>query len=146
MSSTPSVLFICVKNGGKSQMAAALMRQRAAGEVQVSSAGTRPGDDVNALSAQVVAEFGASMQGARPRAIDPEQLRAVDRVVLVGGEAVVDAVNGMRGSIETWDIDEPSERGVEGVERMRLVRDDINAHVQDLYRELTRTTTSEAPL
>lgn len=145
MSSTPSVLFICVKNGGKSQMAAALMRHHAAGTVQVSSAGTRPGDDVNALSAQVVAELGASMQGARPRAIDPEQLRAVDRVVLVGGEAVVEAVDGMRGSIETWDIDEPSERGIEGVERMRLVRDDIDTHVQDLYRELMGTTTSGTP-
>lgn len=136
MSSTPSVLFVCVKNGGKSQMAAALMRQHAAGKVVVSSAGTRPGADVNALSAQVAAEVGASMHGARPRAIDAEQLRTVDRVVLVGAEAVVEPVDGMRGSIETWDIDEPSARGIEGIERMRLVRDDIAARVQRLLAQI----------
>ena len=59
----PSVLFVCVKNGGKSQMAAALMRHRAGDAVEVHSAGTKPGTSLNALSADVVAEVGADMSG-----------------------------------------------------------------------------------
>ena len=68
--------------------------------------------------------------------IDPELLRTVDRVILVGGEAEVAPVEGMRGTIETWATDEPSLRGIEGEERMRLVRDDIDARVRALLDEL----------
>lgn len=133
---TPSVLFVCVKNGGKSQMAAALMEHHAAGAVEVHSAGTRPGSAINALSAEVIAELGADMSGGTPTAIDPELLARVDRVVVLGGEARVEPVPGMRGGIETWETDEPSERGIEGAERMRLVRDDIDARVRALRAEL----------
>jgi len=133
----PTVLFVCVKNGGKSQMAAALARHRAGDAVEVHSAGTRPGGAINALSADVVAEVGADMSGETPRAIDPGLLRRADRVVVIGGEARVEPVEGMRGTIETWETDEPSERGIEGAERMRLVRDDIDARVQALLAELS---------
>lgn len=133
---TPSVLFVCVKNGGKSQMAAALMEHLAAGSVEVHSAGTRPGSAINALSAEVIAELGADMSGGAPTAIDPALLARVDRVVVLGGEARVEPVPGMRGGIETWETDEPSERGIEGAERMRLVRDDIDARVRALRDEL----------
>ena len=136
MPTRPSVLFVCVKNGGKSQMAAALMRHRVGAAVDVHSAGTRPGGAINDLSAQVVAEVGADMSGQVPRPIDPDVLRSVDRVVLVGGEAQVEPAPGMTGSIETWETDEPSLRGIEGLERMRLVRDDIDRRVQQLAREL----------
>lgn len=140
MADRPSVLFVCVKNGGKSQMAAALMRHRADGSVEVHSAGTRPGDAVNGLSAQVVEEVGASMAGEHPKPIDENLLRRVDRVVVLGTEAAVDPVEGMAGSIEVWTTDEPSTRGIEGVERMRLVRDDITARVDALIDELSRHT------
>ena len=133
----PSVLFVCVKNGGKSQMAAALMEARAAGSVEVHSAGTRPGTSINALSAEVVAEVGADMSGGHAKPMDPELLSRVDRVVVLGEEAVVDPVPGMAGTITTWRTDEPSERGIGGVERMRLVRDDIDHRVQELLAELT---------
>ena len=133
----PSVLFVCAKNGGKSQMAAALMARRAHGAVDVHSAGTRPGKQINALSAEVVAEVGADMSSGTPKPIDPQLLRTVDRVVVLGDEATVEPVEGMAGSIETWHTDEPSSRGIEGVERMRLVRDDIDARVQALLTELT---------
>lgn len=132
----PSVLFVCVKNGGKSQMAAALMRSIAGTAVDVHSAGTQPGEAVNTLSAEVVAEVGASMDGEVPTAIDPDLLRNVDRVVVLGSEAVVAAVPGMRGSIETWETDEPSVRGIEGLDRMRLIRDDIAARCQMLLEAL----------
>lgn len=133
----PSVLFVCVKNGGKSQMAAALMEHRAGGTVEVHSAGTKPGSAINALSAQVIAEVGADMSGGTPTAIDPDLLARVDRVVALGEEAVVEPVPGMRGRIETWVTDEPSLRGIEGEERMRLVRDDIDRRVEGLLEELT---------
>ena len=132
----PSVLFVCVKNGGKSQMAAALLRRHAGDTVEVHSAGTKPGTSLNALSAEVVAELGADMSGEHPKPIDPDLLRRVDRVVVLGEEARVEPVDGMSATIETWNTDEPSERGIEGIERMRLVRDDIDARVQALHSEL----------
>ncbi|WOO98336.1 low molecular weight phosphatase family protein [Micrococcus terreus] len=136
----PSVLFVCAKNGGKSQMAAALMEHHAAGTVEVHSAGTKPGESINALSAEVVAEVGADMSGGHPKPIDPELLARVDRVVVLGDEARVEPVDGMAGTIETWHTDEPSARGIEGIERMRLVRDDIDARVRALLTELTELT------
>lgn len=132
----PSVLFVCVKNAGKSQMAAALMRQVAGDRVRVHSAGTSPGTTLNALSAVSVAEIRASMDGEYPKPIDPDLLRSVDRVVVIGDEAVVEPVPGMAGTIETWTIDEPSERGIEGEERMRLVRDELAEKVRRLVGEL----------
>ena len=144
----PSVLFICVKNGGKSQMAAALMRHRAAqnnATVEVHSAGTRPGGAINQLSADVIAELGANMAGETPQSIDPELLTRVDRVVVVGNEAQVEPVDHMTGTIETWSTDEPSERGIDGIERMRLVRGDIDARVQGLLAEFTTNTSEEQP-
>ena len=140
--SRPSVLFVCAKNGGKSQMAAALMEHHAAGTVEVHSAGTKPGESINALSAEVIAEAGADMSAGYPKPIDSELLKRVDRVVVLGDEAKVEPVEKMSGTIETWHTDEPSTRGIEGAERMRLVRDDIDTRVKALLTELTATTTS----
>lgn len=135
MTAVPSVLFVCVKNAGKSQMAAGLMRKLAGDAVDVHSAGTRPGDALNALAAESLAEVGVDTGTEHPKPIDPELLRRVDRVVVLGGEAHVDAPEGV--AVETWVTDEPSERGIDGVERMRLVRDDIARRVEVLYTELT---------
>ena len=135
--STPSVLFVCVKNGGKSQMAAALMRLHASPSVEVHSAGTRPGAAVNALSAEAVAELGADMTGETPTAINPDLARRVDRVVVLGDEAAGEMDDDDEvGHVEVWRTDEPSHRGIEGLERMRLVRDDIDRRVRDLLDEL----------
>ncbi|WP_404316454.1 low molecular weight phosphatase family protein [Prescottella equi] len=134
----PSVLFVCVKNGGKSQMAAGLMRKAAGDAVEVHSAGTKPGAAVNALSAQSLLEVGVDITAETPKAIDPQLLRAVDVVVTLGREAHVDPVPGTR--FENWDTDEPSERGIDGIERMRLVRDDIAARVDRLAGQLTAPT------
>jgi arsenate-mycothiol transferase len=128
------VLFVCVKNGGKSQMAAGLMRQLAGEAVAVYSAGTRPGSAVNALSAEALSEVGVDITGQTPKLIDEAVLRGVDVVVTLGHEAQVDPVPGTR--FENWDTDEPSERGIDGIERMRLVRDDIAARVADLAARL----------
>jgi arsenate-mycothiol transferase len=136
-SSTPSVLFVCVKNGGKSQMAAGLMRQLAGDTVDVYSAGTTPGSAVNDLSAQALLEVGVDIAGEQPKLVDLELARDVDLVVTLGREAQLDALPGTR--VENWDTDEPSDRGIDGLERMRLVRDDITARVQRLHTTLTDT-------
>ncbi|MBY6413305.1 low molecular weight phosphatase family protein [Rhodococcus sp. BP-252] len=128
--STPSVLFVCVKNGGKSQMAAGLMRKTAGESVEVHSAGTTPGSAVNALSAETLLEVGVDLSGEHPKPIDPELLARMDYVVTLGRKATVEQVEGP--TYLNWDTDEPSERGIDGIERMRLVRDDIAARVAEL--------------
>ncbi|MCW2093123.1 UNVERIFIED_ORG: arsenate-mycothiol transferase [Rhodococcus erythropolis] len=131
----PSVLFVCVKNGGKSQMAAGLMRKAASDQVNVYSAGTKPGDAVNALSVETLLEVGVDITGETPTLIDPQLVRDVDLVVTLGSEAKVEPVDGT--DFENWDTDEPSERGIDGIERMRLVRDDIAARIDALAGRLT---------
>ena len=135
MSSTPRVLFVCVKNGGKSQMAAGLMSKVAGDSVDVQSAGTAPGPAINALSAQSLLEVGVDISANTPQNIDPELLAQMDVVITLGREARPPVVDGPR--YENWDTDEPSERGIDGIERMRLIRDDIAARVTDLTARLT---------
>jgi arsenate-mycothiol transferase len=133
-SATPSVLFVCVKNSGKSQMAAGLMRKISGDSVHVYSAGTKPGDGINALSADSLAEVGVDISDETPKPIDVQLLRDVDFVITIGREAHVEPVPGTR--FENWDTDEPSERGIDGIERMRLVRDDIAKRVTDLLTRM----------
>ncbi|CAN5392159.1 low molecular weight phosphatase family protein [soil metagenome] len=135
----PSVLFVCVKNGGKSQMAAGLMRQLAGDTIDVYSAGTKPGPAVNELSAESMKEVGVDITSETPKPIDPQLVRDVDLVVTLGNEARVEPVAGTR--FENWDTDEPSERGIDGIDRMRLVRDDIAARVHLLAEQLTTVPT-----
>ena len=133
-SATPSVLFVCVKNSGKSQMAAGLMRKISGDSVHVYSAGTKPGDGINALSADSLAEVGVDISDETPKPIDAQLLRDVDFVITIGREAHVEPVPGTR--FENWDTDEPSERGIDGIERMRVVRDDIARRVTDLLTRM----------
>lgn len=136
MSTQPAVLFVCVGNGGKSQMAAALATQHAGEYLEIHSAGTRPGSKLNAQSVEVIAEMGADMSEGLPKGIDPELLRRVDRTVILGADAQLELPADAAGTLERWVTDEPSERGIEGLERMRLVRDDINTRVEKLIAEL----------
>ncbi|WP_234809892.1 low molecular weight phosphatase family protein [Mycolicibacterium tusciae] len=119
-------------------MAAGLMRQAAGETVDVYSAGTKPGAEINALSAASLAEVGVDISDEEPKPIDPDLLGKVDLVVTLGREAKVDPVPGVE--LENWDTDEPSDRGIDGIERMRLVRDDIAVRVKALASQLTATT------
>lgn len=134
MTTAPTVLFVCVKNGGKSPMAAGLLRRAAGDTIGVDSAGTQPGSVVNALSAEVLREVGVDITDHTPKALTPEMVVTADVVVTLGREAHVEPVEGTR--FESWDTVEPSERGIDGIERMRLVRDDITARVEDLRTRL----------
>lgn len=131
----PAVLFVCVKNGGKSQMVAGLMDKVAGDSVTTTSAGSKPGSAVNALSAEVLAEVGVDISQNVPRQITVEDQQQADLVVILGAEAQVDEVEGTL--YERWETDEPSERGIDGIERMRLVRDDILERVTTLHTTLT---------
>ncbi len=133
----PSVLFVCVKNAGKSQIAAALLRHYAGEKIEVFSAGTRAARSLNEEARWAVEEIGATMAGEYPKPLDPALVARVDRMVIIGEEAVVDSPPGMRGTIDTWITDEPSLRGINGMERMRLVRNDIDHRVRALAAELT---------
>ena len=134
MAPIPRVLFVCVRNGGKSQMAAGLMRKVAGDRVDVHSAGTHPGNSINALSVGALAEVGVDISHETPKPVDPDLLRTVDLVVTLGRDAAGDVPAG--GELQNWDTDEPAERGVDGVERMRLVRDDIAIRVKALAEQL----------
>ena len=129
----PSVLFVCVGNGGKSQMAAALAEKHAGNKLEIQSAGTNPGTKLNQESVQAIAEVGADMSGGVPKGVDKQMLLA-DRVVVLGADAQLDMPEGR--AFERWLTDEPSTRGIEGLERMRLVRDDIDARVKALVTEM----------
>ncbi|WP_104119228.1 low molecular weight phosphatase family protein [Arthrobacter sp. B1805] len=131
----PAVLFVCVKNGGKSQMAAGLMDKVAGDSVTTASAGSKPGSAVNTLSAEVLGEVGVDISQNVPRQITREDQEKADVVVILGAEAQVHEVEGTL--YERWETDEPSERGIDGIERMRLVRDDILERVTTLHTTLT---------
>ena len=80
--------------------------------------------------------MGADMSGETPTPIDPQLLRTVDRVIVLGTDAQLEMSDDARGTLERWVTDEPSERHIEGVERMRLIRDDIDTRVQGLVSKL----------
>lgn len=136
MNPRPTVLFVCVSNAGKSQMAEAVARQLAGDALDVHSAGTKPKSSVNPESAASVAAVGASMDSAVCKGIVPEVLRRADRVIVLGRDAAVAPVDGMKAVIERWETDEPSERGITGADRMNLIRDDIRGRVVALLGEL----------
>ena len=130
----PAVLFVCSKNGGKSQLAAGLMRQLAGDNITVYSAGTKPAESLNSQAVESLTELGIDVTGEYPKPVTDDDLNLVDAVIVLGTEAKLDPPAGKR--FEIWETDEPSTRGIEGMERMRLVRDDINTRVHKLYAEL----------
>ena len=130
----PAVLFVCVKNGGKSQMAAGLMKLEAGDDITVTSAGTKPGTAINPLTAEVLLEVGVDIGNEKPKALTEENMRAAGHVVVLGTGANVPAFDGVQ--VEVWETDEPSLRGIEGRERMELIRDDIHARIKELRHRL----------
>lgn len=133
----PTVLFICVSNSGKSVMAQALMRHIAGPCVRALSAGTHAKGVVNTLSAQSLAELGIDVGDHRPIQLDDALVDAADLIVVVGTAAQPDLPE-HGPPVETWDTDEPSLRGIDGLDRMRLIRDDIADRVEELVQRLAR--------
>lgn len=130
-----SVLFVCVHNSGKSQIAAAIAR-REFPDVRVTSAGTAPSEEVHRGSLDTLAEVGIDVSGERPKPITDALIADADLVVVLGTEARVATSDGT--PVVRWEVDEPSTRGIEGSERMRLVRQDITARVRTLLGKGSR--------
>ncbi|MGL5407086.1 MAG: low molecular weight phosphatase family protein [Propionibacteriaceae bacterium] len=131
----PVVLFVCQSNGGKSAMAAALMRSL--GEnVDVREAGIEPAAERNALSVESLAAIDVVMDGA-PQPLDLETVKIADRIIVLGYEAKVPGVPGQKALVERWIPADPNNRGLEGRERMDALRDDIFSRVKALHDDVT---------
>jgi arsenate-mycothiol transferase len=135
--SNSSVLFVCVHNAGKSQMAAALLRAKNLPFIEVLSGGTDPGSALNAEAQAAVGEFGVSMDGEFPKAITDEVFMRVNRIVILGNEAKLSPVSGMTGTIETWLTPEPGPEVGDKLAQTRIVRDDIVRRVNELAEVLS---------
>lgn len=136
MTTRPCVLFVCVSNAGKSQMAAALARHHAGEAIEVHSAGTNPGKELNEQSVAAVAEVGADMSADHPKELDPRLLQRADQIIIVGAQAQLELPVDAAGVLQRWNTDEPSERGIEGSQRMRMIRQDIEGRVKELIGAL----------
>lgn len=135
--SKPTVVFVCSSNGGKSQLAASLMRHDFGDACTVISAGTHPGESLNGEAVASLEEIGASCEGEYPKKLDESLLDTATQIIVLGSNAQIDAE--ATAPIDRWITDEPSKRGIEGEERMRLVRDDIRQRVQVLGQQLGLT-------
>jgi protein-tyrosine-phosphatase len=131
VTNTPEVLFICVRNAGRSQMAAALMAARSHGQVHVRSAGSEPGDEIHPLVQQVIGEIGVPLTEAFPKPLTDDVVRASDVVITMGCGDACPYYPGKR--YLDWDLPDPAELPLDGV---RAVRDAIDQRVQALLAEL----------
>jgi len=127
----PEVLFVCVHNAGRSQMAAALLDHYAGGRVRVRSAGSDPAERVNPDVVRAMAELGIDIRKEFPKPITDSAVRAADAVITMGCGDACPIYPGKR--YEDWELDDPAEADVEGVRR---IRDDIRERVQRLLSEL----------
>jgi len=128
---TPSVLFVCVHNAGRSQMAAGWLRHLAGDAVEVRSAGSLPAEQVNPAAVAAMAEVGIDITDQRPKVLTPAAVEASDVVVTMGCGDACPVFPGTR--YLDWQLEDPAGRGVEAV---RPIRDDIEARVRALLREL----------
>jgi arsenate reductase (thioredoxin) len=128
---TPEVLFVCVHNAGRSQMAAALLDRHANGKVQVHSAGTDPADTLNPAVVAAMAEVGIDLSLQFPKPLTDAAVKAADVVITMGCDDACPFYPGKR--YEDWQLQDPAGQPVEVVRR---IRDDIDARVQQLLAKL----------
>jgi protein-tyrosine-phosphatase len=129
--SKPSVLFVCVHNAGRSQMAAAYLAHLSGGAVEVRSAGSEPADQVNPSAVAAIAEEGIDITAETPKILTTEAVRESDVVITMGCGDTCPIFPGKR--YEDWELEDPAGRGVESV---RPIRDSIKARVLDLIASL----------
>ncbi|RBP61731.1 protein-tyrosine-phosphatase [Brevibacterium sanguinis] len=128
---TPSVLFVCVHNAGRSQMAAGYLRHFAAGHIEVRSAGSMPAEQINPVAVEAMDEDGIDITAEAPKVLTTEAVQASDVVITMGCGDACPIFPGKR--YEDWDLDDPAGQGLESV---RPIRDDIKARIQALVAEL----------
>ena len=128
---TVEVLFVCVHNAGRSQMAAGLLKLRSEGRIQVRSAGSAPAEEINPYAVVALEELGVDMGEAFPKPLADEVVRAADIVVTMGCGDACPIYPGKR--YEDWELDDPAGQDLETVRR---IRDELDRRVQKLISEL----------
>jgi arsenate reductase (thioredoxin) len=131
VTTVPEVLFVCVHNAGRSQMAAGLMHERAQGRVQVRSAGSDPAEEINPAVVAAMAEVGVDLSREHPKPLTDDAVWAADAVVTMGCGDACPVYPGKR--YLDWDLPDPAGQDLETV---RAIRDEIDARVQRLLAEL----------
>ena len=127
----PRVLFVCVHNAGRSQMAAGFMNSLGAGRVEVLSAGSAPKDSINPIAVEAMQEVGIDISNNVPKVLTPEAVQESDAVITMGCGDACPFYPGKR--YEDWVLDDPAGQGIESV---RVIRDDIKRRVEQLLSEL----------
>ncbi len=128
----PEVLFVCVHNAGRSQMAAALLHERSHGSVRVRSAGSTPANEINPAVVDAMAEIGIDVSQEHPKPLTGDAVKAADVVITMGCGDACPIYPGKR--YLDWELTDPAGKSVAEV---RVIRDEIDRRVQDLLAQLT---------
>ena len=131
MSQKPTVLFVCVHNAGRSQMAAGYLRALAGDRIDVLSAGSAPKDEINPVAVQAMAEQGIDIAGHSPRILTVDAVHASDVVITMGCGDACPIFPGKR--YEDWELDDPAGQGIDAV---RPIRDEIRTRIEALIADL----------
>ncbi|MBN9200172.1 MAG: heat-shock protein HtpX [Microbacterium sp. SCN 70-18] len=137
MTATPTVLFVCVHNAGRSQMAAGYLRELGRGEIEVLSAGSAPKDSINPVAVEAMAEEGIDIAANTPKVLTVEAVKESDVVITMGCGDACPIFPGKR--YEDWELDDPAGQGIEAV---RPIRDDIRRRVEALVADLLPARTA----
>ena len=127
----PTVLFVCVHNAGRSQMAAGYLKHLAGDRVEVLSAGSEPKDQINPVAVEAMAEDGIDIANNTPKVLTTEAVKASDVVITMGCGDTCPIFPGKR--YEDWELDDPAGQGIDAV---RPIRDDIKRRIETLVGEL----------
>jgi arsenate reductase (thioredoxin) len=131
MSERPVVLFVCVHNAGRSQMAAGWLTRLGQGRVEVRSAGSEPAASLNPVAVQAMAEVGIDIAGEQPKLLTPDAAEGAEVVITMGCGDTCPVFPGTR--YEDWDLDDPAGQDIDAV---RPIRDEIRARVEALLTQL----------
>ncbi|MEU2005699.1 arsenate reductase ArsC [Rhodococcus sp. NPDC019627] len=135
MASRPSVLFVCVHNAGRSQMAAGFLTHLAGDQIEVRSAGSAPAETINSAAVEAMAEIGIDISGQSPKILTPDAVQTSDVVITMGCGDACPVFPGV--SYRDWALADPAGKGVEAV---RPIRDEIRSRVEALIAELVPAT------
>ncbi|NNC13993.1 arsenate reductase ArsC [Planctomonas sp. JC2975] len=141
MTDTPTILFVCVHNAGRSQMAAGYARTLSRGRIRVLSGGSEPGDAINPVAVQAMAEDGVDITAAVPQLLTADQVRESDAVITMGCGDACPIFPGKR--YEDWELTDPAGKPIDQV---RLIRDDIKSRVAALLEELFASSSESSAI
>ena len=133
---TRTILFVCVGNSGRSQMAEAIFNKLKPDGFRAMSAGTKPAKEMNTLVLQVLREIGIDASDARPKPISTEMIAEAEKIITMGCEASDFCPARFLSRVENWHIEDPKGKTLD---QMRSIRDTIDEHVRELLQQLQRT-------